>query len=100
MNLLVLILRYFYLHEYCLFPLVSLNPYLLDGFVNCIEALVNISCFHAEYIHFKLQIVFHGICIDQKVIALDGSESPLRIVARSLLASEKLAPVATLNKAS
>ncbi|RCV07666.1 hypothetical protein SETIT_1G263600v2 [Setaria italica] len=44
------------------------------------------------------EIVFHGICIDQKVIALDGSESPLRIVARSLLASEKLAPVATLNK--
>ncbi|PUZ76946.1 hypothetical protein GQ55_1G331000 [Panicum hallii var. hallii] len=44
------------------------------------------------------EIVFHGICIDQKVIALDGSESPLRIVARSLLASETLAPVATLNK--
>ncbi|CAN6252649.1 unnamed protein product [Urochloa humidicola] len=44
------------------------------------------------------EIVFHGICIDQKVIALDGSESPLRIVARSLLASEKLAPVASLNK--
>jgi tripeptidyl-peptidase-2 len=44
--------------------------------------------------------VFHGICIDQKVIALDGSESPLRIVSRSLLASEKLAPFATLNKVS
>nr|CAB3447450.1 unnamed protein product [Digitaria exilis] len=44
------------------------------------------------------EIVFHGICIDDKVIALDGSESPLRIVARSLLASEKLAPVASLNK--
>lgn len=44
--------------------------------------------------------MFHGICIDQKVIALDGSESPLRIVARSLLASERLAPVATLNKVS
>ncbi|GJN40688.1 hypothetical protein PR202_gb29949 [Eleusine coracana subsp. coracana] len=44
------------------------------------------------------EIVFHGICIDQKVIALDGSESPLRIVARSLLASERLVPVATLNK--
>ncbi|KAL6911947.1 hypothetical protein ACP4OV_000752 [Aristida adscensionis] len=45
-----------------------------------------------------LEIVFHGISIDQKVIALDGSESPLRIIARSLLASEKLVPVATLNK--
>ena len=44
--------------------------------------------------------MFHGICIDQKVIALDGSESPLCFVARSLLASEKLAPVATLNKVS
>ncbi|KAL6634882.1 hypothetical protein ACP70R_027553 [Stipagrostis hirtigluma subsp. patula] len=44
------------------------------------------------------EIVFHGICIDQKVIALDGSESPLRIVARSLLASERLVPVANLNK--
>jgi hypothetical protein len=46
------------------------------------------------------QIVFHGICVDQKVIALDGSESPLCIVARSLLASERLVPVATLNKVS
>ncbi|KQK00668.1 tripeptidyl-peptidase 2 isoform X2 [Brachypodium distachyon] len=44
------------------------------------------------------EIVFHGISVDQKVIALDGSESPVRIVARSLLASEKLVPVATLNK--
>uniref|UniRef100_M8AQP4 tripeptidyl-peptidase II n=1 Tax=Aegilops tauschii TaxID=37682 RepID=M8AQP4_AEGTA len=44
------------------------------------------------------EIVFHGIFIDQKVIALDGSESPMRIVARSLLASERLVPVATLNK--
>jgi tripeptidyl-peptidase-2 len=42
--------------------------------------------------------VFHGISVDQKVIALDGSESPMRIVARSLLASERLVPVATLNK--
>uniref|UniRef100_A0ACD5Z3T0 Uncharacterized protein n=1 Tax=Avena sativa TaxID=4498 RepID=A0ACD5Z3T0_AVESA len=44
------------------------------------------------------EIVFHGISVDQKVIALDGSESPMRIVARSLLASERLVPVATLNK--
>ncbi|CAM0944651.1 unnamed protein product [Alopecurus aequalis] len=44
------------------------------------------------------EIIFHGISIDQNVIALDGSESPIRIVARSLLASERLVPVATLNK--
>lgn len=44
--------------------------------------------------------MFHGISIDEKVIALDGSESPMRIVARSLLASERLVPVATLNKVS
>ncbi|XP_062222524.1 tripeptidyl-peptidase 2 [Phragmites australis] len=44
------------------------------------------------------EIVFHGICVDQTVIALNGSEAPLRIVARSLLSSERLLPVATLNK--
>uniref|UniRef100_A0A0D9VJ70 Tripeptidyl-peptidase 2 n=1 Tax=Leersia perrieri TaxID=77586 RepID=A0A0D9VJ70_9ORYZ len=44
------------------------------------------------------EIVFHGISTDQKVINLDGSEAPVRIVARSLLASERLVPVATLNK--
>ncbi|XP_006647647.1 tripeptidyl-peptidase 2 [Oryza brachyantha] len=44
------------------------------------------------------EIVFHGISIDQRVIGLDGSEAPVRIVARSLLASERLVPVATLNK--
>ncbi|AQK73342.1 Tripeptidyl-peptidase 2 [Zea mays] len=44
-----------------------------------------------------VQIVLHGISIDQKVSTLDG-ESPLLIVARSLLASEKLVPVGTLNK--
>uniref|UniRef100_A0ACD5ZLK2 Uncharacterized protein n=1 Tax=Avena sativa TaxID=4498 RepID=A0ACD5ZLK2_AVESA len=44
------------------------------------------------------EIVFHGISVDQKVIVLDGSESPMRIVARSLLASERLVPVASLNK--
>ncbi|AQK73345.1 Tripeptidyl-peptidase 2 [Zea mays] len=43
------------------------------------------------------EIVLHGISIDQKVSTLDG-ESPLLIVARSLLASEKLVPVGTLNK--
>ncbi|KAM0869156.1 hypothetical protein ACQ4PT_040859 [Festuca glaucescens] len=44
------------------------------------------------------EIVFHGISVDQKVIALDGSESPMLIVARSLLASERLVPVANMNK--
>uniref|UniRef100_A0A0E0K3A0 tripeptidyl-peptidase II n=1 Tax=Oryza punctata TaxID=4537 RepID=A0A0E0K3A0_ORYPU len=44
------------------------------------------------------EIVFHGISIDQKIIGLDGSEAPVRVVARSLLASERLVPVATLNK--
>lgn len=44
------------------------------------------------------EIVFHGISVNQKVIALDGSESPMCIVARSLLASERLVPVANLNK--
>ncbi|KAF0915843.1 hypothetical protein E2562_039168 [Oryza meyeriana var. granulata] len=44
------------------------------------------------------EIVFHGISVDQKVIGFDGSEAPIRIVARSLLASEILVPVATLNK--
>ncbi|XP_047082269.1 tripeptidyl-peptidase 2-like isoform X1 [Lolium rigidum] len=44
------------------------------------------------------EIVFHGISVNQKVIALDGSESPICIVARSLLASERLVPVANLNK--
>uniref|UniRef100_A0A0E0CPF6 tripeptidyl-peptidase II n=1 Tax=Oryza meridionalis TaxID=40149 RepID=A0A0E0CPF6_9ORYZ len=44
------------------------------------------------------EIVFHGISVDQKIIGLDGSEAPVRVVARSLLASERLVPVATLNK--
>lgn len=57
------------------------------------------SYFLADYFHYTLQIVLHGISIDQKVSTLDG-ESPLLIVARSLLASEKLVPVGTLNKVS
>nr|XP_010918543.1 tripeptidyl-peptidase 2 [Elaeis guineensis] len=44
------------------------------------------------------EIVFHGININQEVVVLDGSEAPMRIVAKSLLASEKLVPAATLNK--
>lgn len=45
-----------------------------------------------------LQIAFHGININQEALVLDGSEAPSRIVARSLLASEKLVPAAALNK--
>nr|CAB3450616.1 unnamed protein product [Digitaria exilis] len=65
-----------------------------------VEVTMRTSAFDTPRRFFldTVQVVFHGICIDEKVIALDGSESPLRIVARSLLASEKLAPVATLNK--
>ncbi|XP_038974715.1 tripeptidyl-peptidase 2-like isoform X1 [Phoenix dactylifera] len=44
------------------------------------------------------EIVFHGININQEAVVLDGSEAPMRIVAKSLLASEKLVPAATLNK--
>ncbi|RDX94509.1 Tripeptidyl-peptidase 2, partial [Mucuna pruriens] len=45
-----------------------------------------------------LEVVFHGIKVNQKEIVLDGSEAPIRIDAEALLASEKLAPVAILNK--
>ncbi|XP_072983794.1 tripeptidyl-peptidase 2 isoform X2 [Typha latifolia] len=44
------------------------------------------------------EVVFHGISTNLEAVLLDGSESPSRIVATSLLASEKLVPVATLNK--
>jgi len=42
--------------------------------------------------------VFHGIKASQEVIVLDGSEAPVRVDAEALLASEKLTPVANLNK--
>lgn len=42
--------------------------------------------------------MFHGIKVNQGEIVLDGSEAPVRIDAETLLASEKLAPVAFLNK--
>ncbi|OWM79539.1 hypothetical protein CDL15_Pgr022951 [Punica granatum] len=45
------------------------------------------------------EIVFHGIDINKDEVILDGSEAPVRIDAEALLASEKLAPVAILNKA-
>ncbi|WOL10116.1 tripeptidyl-peptidase 2 [Canna indica] len=44
------------------------------------------------------EVVFHGINISQESLVLDGSEAPTRVVARSLLASEKLVPAATLDK--
>lgn len=42
--------------------------------------------------------MFHGINIDKKQVVLDGSEAPIRIDAEALLASERLAPSAILNK--
>ncbi|KAK7343691.1 hypothetical protein VNO77_12634 [Canavalia gladiata] len=45
-----------------------------------------------------LEVVFHGIKVNQEEIVLDGSEASVRIDAQALLASEKLAPVAILNK--
>ncbi|KAF3432977.1 hypothetical protein FNV43_RR24079 [Rhamnella rubrinervis] len=44
------------------------------------------------------EIVFHGISIDKKEVVLDGSEAPIKIDAEALLASERLAPSAILNK--
>lgn len=44
------------------------------------------------------EIVFHGININREAVVFDGSEAPVRIEAKSLLATEKLVPAATLNK--
>ncbi|WRX16951.1 Peptidase S8/S53 domain - like 10 [Theobroma cacao] len=44
------------------------------------------------------EIVFHGIGVNKTEVVLDGSEAPIRIEAEALLASEKLAPTAVLNK--
>ncbi|XP_054787399.1 tripeptidyl-peptidase 2 isoform X2 [Prosopis cineraria] len=44
------------------------------------------------------EVMFHGVRVNQEEILLDGSEAPVRIEAEALLASEKLAPVAILNK--
>ncbi|KAK4796287.1 hypothetical protein SAY86_028613 [Trapa natans] len=44
------------------------------------------------------EIVFHGIGINKDEVLLDGSEAPVRIDMEALLASEKLAPAAILNK--
>ncbi|XP_031281076.1 tripeptidyl-peptidase 2 isoform X1 [Pistacia vera] len=44
------------------------------------------------------EIEFHGIDIRKEEVLLDGSEAPVRIDAEALLASERLAPAAVLNK--
>ncbi|XP_022724563.1 tripeptidyl-peptidase 2-like isoform X2 [Durio zibethinus] len=44
------------------------------------------------------EIVFHGIGVNRTEVVLDGSEAPIRIEAEALLALEKLAPSAVLNK--
>lgn len=49
-------------------------------------------------IFIKFQLVFHGVKVNQEEVVLDGSEAPVRIDAEAILASEKLAPVAVLNK--
>ncbi|KAJ1391040.1 Peptidase S8A, tripeptidyl peptidase II [Sesbania bispinosa] len=55
-------------------------------------------CRDCNLSHKHLLIVFHGVKVNQEEIVLDGSEAPVRIEAEALLASEKLAPVAILNK--
>nr|AND01131.1 hypothetical protein [Linum usitatissimum] len=44
------------------------------------------------------EISFHGIDVTKEEIILDGSDAPVRIDTETLLASEKLSPVALLNK--
>ncbi|XVF50835.1 hypothetical protein PTKIN_Ptkin04bG0135800 [Pterospermum kingtungense] len=44
------------------------------------------------------EIVFRGIGVKRTEVVLDGSDAPIRIEAEALLASEKLAPTAVLNK--
>ncbi|CAH2078424.1 unnamed protein product [Thlaspi arvense] len=44
------------------------------------------------------EIAFHGIGVDKEELILDGSEAPIKVEAEALLASEKLVPIAVLNK--
>ncbi|XP_010434266.1 PREDICTED: tripeptidyl-peptidase 2 [Camelina sativa] len=44
------------------------------------------------------EIAFHGIGVDKEELLLDGSEAPIKVEAEALLASEKLVPIAVLNK--
>ncbi|KAM0047332.1 putative tripeptidyl-peptidase II [Helianthus debilis subsp. tardiflorus] len=46
----------------------------------------------------EFELAFHGIDVSKDEVILDGSEAPVRIEAQSLLSSEKLAPIAKLNK--
>ncbi|KAB1210686.1 Tripeptidyl-peptidase 2 [Morella rubra] len=46
----------------------------------------------------EFEVVFHGINLNKGEVVLDGSDAPTRIDAEALLASEKLAPAALLNK--
>ncbi|XP_020240475.1 tripeptidyl-peptidase 2 isoform X2 [Cajanus cajan] len=65
-----------------------------------VEATMNASSFDTArrfFVH-TVQVVFHGIKVKQEEILLDGSEAPVKIDVEALLASEKLAPVAILNK--
>ncbi|CAN8274352.1 unnamed protein product [Cochlearia groenlandica] len=44
------------------------------------------------------EISFHGIGVNKEELILDGSEAPIKVEAEALLASEKLVPIAVLNK--
>jgi tripeptidyl-peptidase-2 len=44
------------------------------------------------------EIEFHGVGVDKEELLLDGSEAPIKVEAEALLASEKLVPIAVLNK--
>ncbi|KAL0687850.1 hypothetical protein Bca4012_087527 [Brassica carinata] len=46
----------------------------------------------------EFEIAFHGISVNKEELILDGSEAPIKVEAEALLASEKLVPVAVLNK--
>lgn len=50
------------------------------------------------FLYETSQFVFHGIEVNKDEVLLDGSEAPVRIDAEALLAAEKLAPAAVLNK--
>ncbi|KAG5007136.1 hypothetical protein JHK85_025678 [Glycine max] len=45
-----------------------------------------------------VQVVLHGIKVNEEEVILDGSDAPVRIDAETLLVFEELAPVALLNK--
>ncbi|XP_058082097.1 tripeptidyl-peptidase 2 [Magnolia sinica] len=55
-----------------------------------------IGSHEATIVDFEIR--FHGINTNKEEVVLDGSEAPIRIDAKALLSSEKLVPVANLNK--